>query len=280
MNCTHELPLDTRPPAVILGPCLVKPKTNSPPMKSRLNLKCRFAKLLLCISIVLPLPSTFSYAGDFTVSWDTTPSWVGSAGVEIFGDVAYAYPACGQSFTAPAGINAMQSFTFFLNDRMNPDPVRFTANLVGWDGVQPVGPIVFTSAPVTTSNNHGLGGQEAFQFSMPNVPVTPGQQYLAFLTSIGVSGTLVGSAFVGVVSSASGDVLPGGQTYLNGLATTVQGLYDQPWWFLQPSTDLAFRAQFAAVPEPSPAHLALFCLALLAACRKAKPNARRQPERS
>ena len=102
------------------------------------------------------------------------------------------------------------------------------------------------------------------------MPVAPGQQYLAFLTSIGVSGTLVGSAFVGVVSGAHGDVLPGGQTYVNFLAFTVQGLYDQPWSFIQPSTDLAFRAQFTAIPEPSTTHLALLCLALLAARRTMK----------
>jgi hypothetical protein len=99
-------------------------------------------KLLSCISAVLLLSSAFPCAAALTVSWDTTPSWVGLGGTEILGDVAYAYPACGQSFTAPAGINAMQSFTFFLNDRLNPDPVRFTANLVGWDGVKPVGPIL------------------------------------------------------------------------------------------------------------------------------------------
>ena len=161
----------------------------------------------------------------------------------------------------------MQSFTFFLNDRLNPDPVRFTANLVGWDGVKPIGPILFTSGPVTTSNNHGLGGMETFQFSMPDIAVNPGQQYLAFLTSVGVSGALVGSAFVGVVSGANGDVLPGGQTYVNFLAFTFQGLYDQPWSFVQPSTDLAFRAQFTAIPEPTIAAQGLFCLALLAASR-------------
>ena len=221
-------------------------------------------KRLPCTSAALLLPSAFVCAADFTVSWDTTPSWVGLGGTEIFGDVAYAYPACGQSFTAPAGISAMQSFTFFLNDRLNPDPVRFTANLVGWDGAKPVGPILFTSAPVTTSNNHGLGGPETFQFSMPDVSVTPGEQYLAYLTSSGASGTLVGSAYVGVVSGANGDVLPGGRTYVNYLARDVQGLYDQPWYFLQPSTDLAFRALFAAIPEPATTHLALLCLALLA----------------
>jgi len=224
-------------------------------------------KHLRLFSAALLLRSASLCAAAFTVSWDTTPSWVGYGGIEIFGDVAYAYPACGQSFTAPAGINAMQSFTFFLNDRLNPDPVRFTANLVGWDGVKPIGPILFTSGPVTTSNNHGLGGMETFQFSMPDIAVNPGQQYLAFLTSVGVSGALVGSAFVGVVSGANGDVLPGGQTYVNFLAFTFQGLYDQPWSFVQPSTDLAFRAQFTAIPEPTIAAQGLFCLALLAASR-------------
>jgi len=99
---------------------------------------------------------------------------------------------------------------------------------------------------------------EQFTFSLLNVSVTPGQQYLAFLSSIGVSGSLVGSAYVGIVS---GDALPGGQTYVNGLVTTPD-LYVQPWSFIQPSTDLAFRATFAQVPEPRALSLILLGLAI------------------
>jgi hypothetical protein len=105
---------------------------------------------------------------------------------------------------------------------------------------------------------------EAFQFSLPNVAVTPGNQYLAFLSSIGVSGTLSGSAFVGVVS---GDALPGGQTYVNGLAFTTPDLYVQPWSFIQPSTDLAFRATFVNVPEPGTAGFIIVFFAALTAVR-------------
>ena len=71
-------------------------------------------KLLPLLSVVLLSPFASPGAAASTVSWDTTPSWVGTGGIEIFGDTAYAYPACGQSFTAPADINAMESFTFFL----------------------------------------------------------------------------------------------------------------------------------------------------------------------
>jgi len=71
---------------------------------------CRFRALLL-LTIALPFPASCQ------VIWDTTPSWVGLAGVDIFGDVNYVNPSFGQTFTAPAGINAMLSYTMWLKDQ-------------------------------------------------------------------------------------------------------------------------------------------------------------------
>ena len=191
---------------------------------------------------------------------DDTAGWNHFNGIEVIGNGSYVTPSFGQSFTVPTGVNAINSFTFWLNDELNNSTLHFTANLVKWNGTAGTGPLLYSSAAQVTTNNHGADGMEVFQFTFPGITVAPGDQYMAFLSTLGVSSGLTGTAYVG---DMNGDVMSGGRAYVNYTTTTVASAVSSGWAFLQPSVDLAFRAQFTVVPEP--AAITLFSMFAIAA---------------
>jgi hypothetical protein len=204
--------------------------------------------LRISLAMVSIMACSPSQARAGTVVLDTYQYWNGLNGVELISNDGPApLYAFGQSFTAPAGVGSLESFSFWLKDRMNSGPVRFSAYLIGWDGRQPTGPLLYTSGPVTTMAQNSY---EQCEIRMAPVPVQPGSQYLAFFTTLGAGATQPGTAYVGDPYSGQ-DLLPGGQAWSNystNLADVLQG----HWFFAQPDQDLAFRAEFSVVPEPSP----------------------------
>ena len=156
----------------------------------------------------------------------------------------------------------MQSFSFWINAQQNPDPLQFTANLVQWNGLMPIGPRLYTSAPLAITAAAGV--TEKYQFNLPNIAVTGGDQYMAFLTTLDVSDGLTGTAYVGFIGS---DVLPGGRAFVS-YATTDSELLQQDWAYLQPSVDLVFQAQFTGVPEPGVTSLAICIVTTLIVFRR------------
>lgn len=212
--------------------------------------------------MAIVLTGCFPHLGKAQLVLDTTTSWNFFNGIGAIGE-DFIFPTSGQTFTAPLGTTTIQSFTFWLNDRLNPGFVDFSAHLVQWDGTKPTGPLLFSSAPLSTTDNHGLGGMEKFQFYLPSVAVEPGQEYMAFLTTLEIADGLTGTAYVGVLGS---DVMTGGRAY-NTRSTDISSTLQRDWGFVQPSVDFAFRAEFIAVPEPSPIALAVCGLLTLAAFR-------------
>lgn len=197
---------------------------------------------------------------------DDTAGWNYFNGVEVIGNGSYVTPSFGQSFTVPTAVNAINSFTFWLNDELNSSPLHFTANLVKWNGATGTGPLLYSSAVQITTNNHGADGMEIFQFNFPGITVAPGDQYMAFLSTLGVSSGLTGAAYVGYMS---GDVMSGGRAYVNYTTTTVANAVPSGWAYLQPSVDLAFRAQFTVVPEPTTVSLfSMFAITALCVRRR------------
>lgn len=190
-----------------------------------------------------------------TTVLDTTPYWVNQAGIDVLGEQgSFTF---GQSFTPPANAQSMLSFTFWLNDRLNPGVVDFAAHLVQWDGTRPQGPLLYSSAFAATT---GASGYEQFRFQVPNVSIQPRLQYMAFLTTVGVPDNQPGSAYVAFVGN---DVLPGGRAYVNYLGTSVSDMLQGGWAYVQPSVDFAFRAEFSVVPEPCAGTLIVGSLAAI-----------------
>ena len=111
---------------------------------------------------------------------NTTGGWDGNRQIGMFGALP-ASTVFGQSFTVPAGTPLLNSFSFWLNAGGGWQPnVTFAAYVMGWDGSKAVGPVLWKSAafsgPTTT--------MQRYDFKVPSLALTPGGQYIAFLSTI------------------------------------------------------------------------------------------------
>lgn len=121
---------------------------------------------------------------------DTTAG--ASGAVVFFGEGATA--TYGQTFTVTGAETRLDSFSFWLNDSLNPDYVDFSAYVYAWDGAKATGPALFTSTPVSTTNNGGSDGWEMFAFDTGGIGLVSGAQYVAFLSASGAFDGQTGNA--------------------------------------------------------------------------------------
>ncbi len=152
----------------------------------------------------------------------------------------------GQTFTVGAD-NVLDDFTFHVDDWLNPDFVDFEAYVMAWNGAMAAGPVLYQSAAMSTTNNGGSGGFEAFTLNTGGLSLTNGAQYVAFFT---VSNLFDGAPGTSAVDAISSNNYAGGNlVFLNngnnfGLLTTIG-------WSQIPSFDLSFQMNLStAVPEP------------------------------
>jgi hypothetical protein len=191
---------------------------------------------------------------------DTTTAWNGTTSVGPFG----ASPSrhlpgggpYGETFTIGATNTTLDSFSFWV--RQGPKgPLTVEGVIMAWNGSQPVGSPLFTSAPVITNNNGGKGGFQELTFTTGGLALNPGQQYVAILTDLG------GHGRVGVVPN-SGATNPGGLfVFMHNFP--IPGGPPTPSWHLAPGgRNLAFQASFYAPPgvskTPAPSGLVLGAL--------------------
>lgn len=208
-----------------------------------------------CVVVLVAAAQTISSAfGAVILQNSPTGDNISPFGPSPTGSVAY-----GQVFTAPI-TGTLNSFTLYLNGG-----VGALRGAVGvWNGPSTYGvgygesSNLFTSASVT-SNNAG-----PYTFS-PNVNVTAGQQYVAYLSVFGES------------SATGSTTMPKG-TNVSGIDYFVWNNDDDPknkpsWNYFSDMGDVQFSASFsavAAVPEPS--SLAVFglgaCVAGVGAARR------------
>lgn len=142
----------------------------------------------------------------------------------------------GQTITAPAE-SRLSGFTFSL--RLNFfDPSQFRAAVYQWDGAtsRATGPALFTSAVMTSPNTSSF---TPVAINTGGIVLTPGQQYVLFLTTAGVTQTGA-SSYTGFASTM-------GNTYAGGtsvwqLSTGVADLTGTSWGV--GNNDFAFLALF------------------------------------
>lgn len=179
-------------------------------------------------------------------------------GLHSFGEPGTA--TYGQMFTVAGPDTQLDSFSFRFDDRLSPTApgtVDFAAYVFAWDGVKVVGPQLYASAQVSSTNNGGTGGFELFTFNTGGLNLTAAQQYVAFVSTL--------FFFDGVISASFwqfsiGDAYSGGRFVLNPNNSDFGQLTSTAWTDVGVG-DLWFRANFSA-PVPEPGTLALIGLGL------------------
>lgn len=186
----------------------------------------------------------------------TTITSENNAAQGTFGELSYS--TFGQTFAAPAGMNTLDSFAFYVND--GAGPVAFNAFIMQWSGLRATGPILFQSGVLTTTDNGGLDGFERIQVVIPGgLSLNSGTSYVAFFSTSLLYDGVGEDADLGANFTADGSGYAGGRfvaaDFLDDFSKhTGQDWDDNVSFFL---IDLAFEFVFsqsgsetAAAPEP------------------------------
>jgi hypothetical protein len=163
----------------------------------------------------------------------------------------------GQTFRTPDAIDLrIDGFSLWMNDLIDvnfPAFVDFAGYITEWDAAisRPSGSLLYSSAPRSTTNNHGSNGQERFDFVVSGVVLDPAKSYLAFLSA---SPFFAGANGHAAVSTNTTNVYALG-SFVYFASGNNFGSITANSWTNNPNIDLQFEAQFssadaAAVPEP------------------------------
>lgn len=226
------------------------------------NTSVWFSSLLLMA--LLPGKASLAY-GDTVV--DTTPSWNGSDPVYLFGPSNT--ETYGQIITVPWTDPVLQSWTFYMEQST---AISFQGEVYAWNGNMAIGPNLFQSAVMTTTNPNSF---QAITFNTGGLVLTPGDRYVLFASSSqGNQSPTVGGDW-GFIPL--GSVYAGGAFAFINNGTNISQWTSSTWttdWF-GAGNDLAFKAHFdspAAVPEPTARILLAIVLCAMAVvtlrCRK------------
>ncbi len=162
-------------------------------------------------------------------------------------------PTVGQTFTVPTGANFITNFSFYLANDSNFDGganLRFQPFLMAWSTDHPTGSNLLPASLVYNGNPT----PSYLQYLFPaGVSVTPGNVYVAFLTTSGVTQGGSGNGFnqfAGTTSSYAG-----GQLVYAYTSPDRHDFTSASVWSDGAGQDLGFTAQFtgnvSSVPEPS-----------------------------
>ena len=155
-------------------------------------------------------------------------------------------PTVGQTFTVPTGYSFLQSFSLWLSNdptlTFNAGEIMFRAYIAPWTGTAAGAPL-YQSAIFTGVNSQAYPGANSL-----NLSVTPGTQYVAFVSSTGLPSNP--DAYAAIETSA--------ESYAGGAFVFTDGSYLDPWFENGSSAlgSVQFSASFSTsaittVPEPS-----------------------------
>jgi hypothetical protein len=226
-------------------------------------------RIVLIASLLLGVAGgTPALAAPIVVS--TLSSWDGSSSIGDFGSSGFS--GWGQFLVAPTGSNRMHDFTFLLSDALkgsntNAIPVTFTAHLVQYNPFTRyvVGPLLYSSAPVTVPLTSGLDF-DTYTFDI-DAEVTAGNTYMMFLFANNYELRIPDDSRLRL-ATANTD-LGGAYNIPWDADSDLDGLLSGQWRFTA-GQDLAFAATFDFRPVnevPEPPALLLTAGAALAVLR-------------
>lgn len=194
---------------------------------------------------------------------DTAAGWNGRSNITAFGESNSA--TYGQTFRVNGSDTQLDSWTFHINDRVNPDVVDFAFYVMDWNAAatRGIGPVLYRSGDVSTTNNRGADGFEAFTFNTGGLDLISGNDYVAFISASGLFDGSIGTSAVGSRRDENA-YLDGGFFWQNN-GNNTSTWNTQRWSSANNFGDLAFTAKFSAggpVSVSEPASLALCGLGL------------------
>ncbi len=165
-------------------------------------------------------------------------------GYRWFGDGPGSTQTYGEIFTAPQGVSDLSSFSFYTGNPIAPGNIILGAYIGTWSGDR-VRQVLYDSGKFTYDN---LGNETLTFNTAPNgVAITPGQQYIVFLSTTEFHGQSSGSTYFS--NGGTNDLLNGFAYYANG--SDFYLLLESPWEAYGLSPDLAVNIQFDNAPEPT-----------------------------
>ncbi len=151
----------------------------------------------------------------------------------------------GQSFTVLPGDTVLNDYTLTVGSPPTINPLSdflFVSQVYAWNGSSTIGSALFTSSVLTIPDDYDT----PITF-FPDIAVTPGQQYIAFVTNqpngVALSGSGYGYMLLDTLNNYSG----GGFFYTSGNPDAASTTWSAP----PTIPDAAFHADFSSVPEPS-----------------------------
>lgn len=208
-------------------------------MRSKWLIKCVIVCLMLVnlsSASVAEVRVSVAPEGDSGQIQDYFPAQ-GNAGIQTIG----------QTFKTPQGHNQLNSFSLWLSDSpfQTPDPLKFHAYLMEWEGHDATGDYLYKS-PVTITSGLAHGERREFIFDQIDVLLSPEKQYIFFISCSEFFGGDPSMAFMG---SSLGNYYTDGKRFdlRNGSDTSK---FTNGYWTSYAPYDLAFTATFN-VPEPA-----------------------------
>lgn len=226
----------------------------------------KLTTLNLFALMLLNLFTTTTYAS--TV--ETVSQWNGAQYIRPFGENNTA--TYGQTFTVGSD-NYLDSFTFFINDFVNPDFVDFRAYISAWDGSKSVGQTLFSSSDLHTSNNNGANGFEEFEILTSGLSLLSGAEYVAYFSTSYLFDGIRGTSIVGATDNTYAD---GNFVYMNNRDNFSK--LNSINWNQRKRSDLAFTMKFSdelqggAQSVPAPTSIVLIGLGLMGLSFSRKNN--------
>jgi hypothetical protein len=184
-------------------------------------------------AVKLAMNEIQSVIGSGTTVVTTTNSWNGTDFIQNFGEPDTA--TYGQVFVAPPQTPILTSFTFYIKNLTSF--AKFKFYVMAWNGTHATGPILYQSASNSTAGSVGF---QPYTFYTGQLDLTPGSNYVAFVSTSTLQDGGSSSAAVG---APIGDTYPGGNFvyFNNGINFAL--LTSSAWNFFA-GRDLAFVATF------------------------------------
>ncbi len=186
----------------------------------------------------------------------------GSNGNVTYGFGVPSAATIGQTFVGGAG--ALTGFSLWLSNEFgvntpSASALQIRGYVMAWNGTRAIGPILYTSG----TRVGPTAAAQQFQFATPNIPMTPGARYVAFLSTSGLFSNIVprpAQAAVWLSDNASS----GGGLVFTDNGDDLGLVSSQDWDYTgDPSFQSQFQAAFSGTVVPEPATLVLMASGLL-----------------